>query len=249
MSDCKKFQDLISQKLDGELSEQEELELDAHLGSCPSCRTLLEIYSSVFTDEELIEPPSALSENVMSQIRAQKKNTSKNRHIFIRYAAGIAACIALAIFAAPRLFTGSKSDDAKMDYSEFHQDIVLAESESCDTDDGMAEYSAGAESADMAKTNMPDAFIDGGGEPMAEPYMVGSDSLADAQSFCAVVRINGAYPELLSGYTLFPSSRDTYTAYITYSDAQTLESSGYDVRYASEDGNAPCDVALVVYAP
>ena len=38
MEDCRYFEELISARLDGELTEQEEIALRAHLEECENCR-------------------------------------------------------------------------------------------------------------------------------------------------------------------------------------------------------------------
>ena len=39
MDRCERYTDLISARLDGELTGEEERELEAHLACCPACRS------------------------------------------------------------------------------------------------------------------------------------------------------------------------------------------------------------------
>ena len=46
MSECDKYQKMISQMLDGELPEPHKTELVKHLGCCPDCRRVYDAFST-----------------------------------------------------------------------------------------------------------------------------------------------------------------------------------------------------------
>ena len=72
MANCEDYLELISAKLDGELTAEEEARLAAHLEQCPQCRALLEelggLSDALRTLPEA-EPPVGLTEQVMSLLQ------------------------------------------------------------------------------------------------------------------------------------------------------------------------------------
>ena len=102
MKDCSRYHEMISCLVDGQLSEIEKRELDEHIAHCEGCRSLMEIYSTVFT-EEPAEPPAELVSGSMLKIRAaavKKKGIVRRR--VMRYIAA-AASFAIIIFSVPTL--------------------------------------------------------------------------------------------------------------------------------------------------
>lgn len=91
---CDKYLDLISARLDGELTAQEEADLTAHLQTCPACRAIAEditgLHSALSSMGEADTPPE-LSQTVMANIKAERRQL---RRAF-RQLTGIAACLAL----------------------------------------------------------------------------------------------------------------------------------------------------------
>ncbi|MFI3312358.1 MAG: zf-HC2 domain-containing protein [Eubacteriales bacterium] len=71
--DCEQARERLSAKLDGELTAQEETELEAHLATCQDCQRIYEAYCALDGDlGELVEPPASLRETVMETIRKEK---------------------------------------------------------------------------------------------------------------------------------------------------------------------------------
>lgn len=73
MTECEYYQQLISQRLDGELTAEQEHALAEHLSRCADCRTVdaaFRALSEGFADCAE-EPPAELCENVMSDIRRE----------------------------------------------------------------------------------------------------------------------------------------------------------------------------------
>ena len=105
---CERYLDLISARLDGELTQGEETELQAHLSECPACRAIARdldgVHSAVAGLGE-VEAPEELSRRVMEGVRAQKRSA---RRRMVRRAAGVAACLVLCV-GLYRLTDGGKS--------------------------------------------------------------------------------------------------------------------------------------------
>ena len=95
--DCEKALELMSAELDGACTEQERAALQAHLDACADCRETfrqLHALDEALQDAQL-EPPQALHDTVMRQIRKEKKPGRR----FWLPAAAIAAAAALVLLA------------------------------------------------------------------------------------------------------------------------------------------------------
>lgn len=100
MRECKKYQDMISCAIDGELSANERRALSHHLERCTDCRS---VYAQMQQLKNALqqtadEPPAALLEGVMRSIGATAPEAKKPRKKnYIRYISA-AACLALVLF-------------------------------------------------------------------------------------------------------------------------------------------------------
>lgn len=97
MSVCRKYERMISTDIDGELSPEEEREMQLHLNSCRRCRTLkieMERMCASMRVMDTIPAPKDLAKKTMGRVREAPK--SKVIHLFqkpwVRTAAGMAAC-------------------------------------------------------------------------------------------------------------------------------------------------------------
>lgn len=71
--DCDQALELISAKIDGELTVEDAAVLDAHLAICPECRALLADFTAMHAAMPApAAVPSGLSDRVMEQIRQSK---------------------------------------------------------------------------------------------------------------------------------------------------------------------------------
>ena len=97
MEQCEAMQALISRMLDEDLDAAEQRELAEHLKSCADCRAVYEAFSALSgaLQNDLVEPPESLRENVMAEIRREQIR-AKNRRPW-RYALAVAAMAALVI--------------------------------------------------------------------------------------------------------------------------------------------------------
>ena len=94
---CEKYLDLISARMDGELTQREQAELDAHLQTCPACRAIageLEGLHSALTDLGEVPAPVELSRSVLSKIKAERQ---QSRRRVVRRLASLAACLVLCV--------------------------------------------------------------------------------------------------------------------------------------------------------
>lgn len=97
MKHCEKYIELISAYVDGELSEAEVSELEAHLVSCEDCRRTLEFYRELSTleQESMVEPPAGLHDSIMTAVKREK------RRPFVRaipaLVGSLAACLVIAV--------------------------------------------------------------------------------------------------------------------------------------------------------
>ena len=105
MTECSRYQELISRMLDGDLSEQERERLHAHVSECADCRRALDAFTMLrdTMTEDLEEPPTGLTDAVMEQIRHEPVSIEKKRKLRVGRYVALAACLAIIVFAASRL--------------------------------------------------------------------------------------------------------------------------------------------------
>ena len=126
--DCDRYIDLLSARLDGALTEEEERELEGHLSRCPAVRAAgaqLAALQAGFAEWEEVPAPEGFAQNVMERIRASEepKVIPLFKRPQVRALAGLAACLALVIglygMSQPR-----KEDGMNMMLRSFSQDAV-----------------------------------------------------------------------------------------------------------------------------
>lgn len=103
MAECKEYTHLISAALDGELTPQEQAELDAHLARCPQCRELMEQLSGLrqtLAQLPLVQPPPQLKDDIMAAVA---QNAAPRRGSRWPKGLACAAVAALVLTAAWRL--------------------------------------------------------------------------------------------------------------------------------------------------
>lgn len=105
MADHGYFEELICAELDGELTEEQRAELDAHLRECEQCRAFRQAMSAIegVSARHLSEPPEELTANVMAAIRAEAGRKKKGKVIaFPGRSLAVAAAAALVLWAGVR---------------------------------------------------------------------------------------------------------------------------------------------------
>lgn len=117
MSECDKYQEMISQMLDGELPEPHKTELVKHLGYCPDCRRVYDAFSAISLSLGETAAPEGFAGDVMAAVRTQGVHGSGRSKApgksLARYLA-LAACLVLAVLATVRLAlpSGVRTDGA-----------------------------------------------------------------------------------------------------------------------------------------
>lgn len=111
MIGCDKYQEIMSQMLDGEVEESLKTDLQAHLVTCPECRSVYEAFKAISLSLDTLEAPASLAPGVMEAVREIAASEAeppiplrlvkKKPKVFARLVA-IAACLALIVFAASR---------------------------------------------------------------------------------------------------------------------------------------------------
>lgn len=138
---CDRFTELLSARLDGALTPEEERELEEHLAACPDCRAVgaqLSALQGAFPElEEADAAPEGFARGVMERIRTEK-SPQKVIPLFkrpqIRALAGLAACLVL----VAGLYGASRSKEQAgwdMMTRSFHKDDVedVADSSACES--------------------------------------------------------------------------------------------------------------------
>lgn len=99
MAQCEEFLELLSARLDGELTHEEARMLEEHLAACPACRALGAQLAALHTALPELEPLSAppdFARGVMARVRAAGGEKAKVVPLFrrprVRALAGLAAC-------------------------------------------------------------------------------------------------------------------------------------------------------------
>lgn len=151
MNSCEEYQELISQAIDGEISEFDLARLRAHLAQCEECSMVYDAFLAVSAETDyLAEPPETLAVDVMDTIRTESApKKGKKRRVWASVAA-IAACLVLVTVAVSggRNAASSSTEAAASaaDYSAVAQEAEDFAPESAeaaeDTEsDGTAEFS------------------------------------------------------------------------------------------------------------
>lgn len=137
---CDRFTELLSARLDGALTPEEERELEEHLAACPDCRAVgaqLSALQGAFPELEEVPAPEGFTRGVMERIRteeSEKKVLSLFKRPQIRALAGLAACLVLVV----GLYGASRSKEQAgwdMMTRSFNKDAVedFADSSACES--------------------------------------------------------------------------------------------------------------------
>lgn len=263
MTDCTKYQQLISSYIDGEISAEEKDELTEHLKNCPSCTSLLNAYEALFSDmsQDFVEPPQQLVSGVMDKIRSDEnaaikatptkvnsKNTKK-RNVWVKYFAA-AACVALVLFTAPKIMEHSSSSslpDAAASETMDSGDDVMAE-DSVETalppefnENAGSDTSAKSEDTDGAPTSPP------AGDAAADTAPA-ENNRDDNAAGSATIYISGDLPEVLSSYPQTDLGDGTFSISVSEDIANTLSEMGYSIEYSDVGGPEYAEYT-VIYTP
>lgn len=103
MNPCEHWEELLSARLDGPLTQEEARQLEDHLAACPRCRQYareLEETQSALRDWGA-EPPPAVTEAILNAVRKEPRPAKGPRRAWMSLAA--AAVLALVIWGAVQL--------------------------------------------------------------------------------------------------------------------------------------------------
>ncbi len=258
MSDCMKYEELISGYVDGELTETEKAELLEHIKTCPSCAALLEIYESMAdqTDDMLAEPPDELAAGVMDEVRElAEKNKRAGRKRFwtvgTRYLAA-AACIALILYVAPSvpgIGCGNSESTAPMMSEETAESAAPVQANGADADAAPSEGSMdGYKKADGSAADTAALMPSSAPASMEMPAEAANEEADGAvtgmDGMYAEIHVSGELPDILKGYSMLRSDEGgTYRIMIPAEVADELAQLGYEVEIINESGTE----AVVIY--
>ena len=157
MKYCESYAALLDLFVDGELSLEEMLGVQAHLDECPACRAYVDdalAMRAAFPDAEDTEVPEGFAAGVMSAIQADiasrpAHSRKKKKTPWMGVLASLAACCAIVIIQQNGpMAAKSESAAASMAY-----DTAVAEEAACE--DAASEYSYTADS--ITEETVPEA--------------------------------------------------------------------------------------------
>lgn len=131
---CDQFLELLSARLDGALTEEEERELEEHLAACPDCRAVgaqLSALQGAFPELEEVPAPEGFTQGVMDRIRAEKKVIPLFKRPQFRALAGLAACLVLVagLYRASQPVHFEKTIKMDVTARSFSQDALTQETD------------------------------------------------------------------------------------------------------------------------
>lgn len=186
---CQRYYELISQRLDGELTEDEQQELESHLAVCPSCRALDQQLSGLhedFFDLEEVPAPEGFAQGVMDRIRTEesKKVIPLFRRPQFKAAAGLAACLVLCagLYGAGQLDLPGQDVTAQSAGTTAQQQTQDVQPQNKVSQEDLPSSSETNEDVpDVASYSFADGEVTDGDPAQAEipvPRVYGSDSLS-----------------------------------------------------------------------
>ncbi len=171
--DCSEAQTLLSGRLDGENTAEEERTLQEHLDACPDCRAILEAYQAIDRGVSALaaEPPEALARGVMEAVRRPAK---KRRFYYGGGTLAAAALVALILFGPFSRRDATNSAPPPSESASYGEDSASMRSRSIETQFVPADEPALVEITDRAGapvvervallSSLPSVTVDGGSE-------------------------------------------------------------------------------------
>lgn len=147
MKHCETYAALLDLYVDGELSLEEMLEVQAHLDECPACQSYVDDaldMRAAFPDAGETEVPEGFAAGVMAKIQAVPAAPRKKKKTpWVGVLASLAACCAIVILQQNGPLPGGGNDSASVAYD------VAAEETVTECDDA-ATYATAEESVEEA---------------------------------------------------------------------------------------------------
>ena len=161
MNTCETYAALLDLFVDGELSLEEMLEVQAHLDECPACRAYVDdalAMQASFPDAEETEVPESFAAGVMAKIQADIAARPASPHKrkktpWVGVLASLAACCAIVIIQQNGpLAARGESAAASMAY-----ETAVAEEAACDDAAPEHYYTADSATEETAEESMVEA--------------------------------------------------------------------------------------------
>ena len=242
---CDRYFELLSARLDRELTREEAEEVELHRAGCGRCRILgsqLEELRETFASLEDVEAPEGFAQGVMERVRvveSEKKVIPLFKRPQVRALAGLAACLVLVVglYGASRPRNLDKGEIMDMTARSFSRDAASGELEDAPQ---IAAYAA-PEAQGLEKA-VPDSPVDTERKlvpPEADVALI-LDRLPD-----------GAAELIPSGVTVshdVESGADVYT-WLTAAELAAIEALAFEqglLPGATEGASAPERCALIV---
>ena len=146
MTECEKYQELISAMLDGELTESERAQVEAHVKNCDECRAMYEAFaalgSAIVPDEDV---PDTLHSGIMEKVNAAAKaKNTQQKIVRLRPILAAAACLVVivgTVFALKGNLPGMKSAESEAPNAA-EAPMMMAFSGAARSDGAAFDYSA-----------------------------------------------------------------------------------------------------------
>jgi predicted anti-sigma-YlaC factor YlaD len=114
MSVCEEIRELMSARIDGELTAAESLRLEEHLASCEACREELAALERAWGGLDAlgeISVPEGLTDRVVARVLAARRGMPPaRRRVRVLYPLAAAAAVILALFVGSVLMNGGGVD-------------------------------------------------------------------------------------------------------------------------------------------
>ena len=156
---------LLDAFVDGELTSDEMIQVQAHLDECPACQAYVDdalAIRAAFPTEDTVPLPADFTENVMKAV-AKAPQSRPKKQPWGKLAAA-AACLAVIVLVQHGALGGTGSTDSASAYDTAAM-MDVATTESAAAERSMDSPSAGAESEDAADDNR-DTFAATGGDSL-----------------------------------------------------------------------------------
>jgi len=194
---CERYFELLSARLDRELTREEAEEVELHCAGCPTCRRMgaqLAELQEAFADLEDIPAPEGFAQGVMDRIRSEESKP-KVIPLFQRpqfkVLAGLAACLALAVGlygAAQMKNRNAAYDGVTPDVFSQGTDAAVPQSRSAENAEDAPQIAAYSDTdGSLFKAAPPDALDSASGLPVPADMEPVSQEPAERFSDSAVL--------------------------------------------------------------
>lgn len=161
MRPCDEYAALLDAYVDGELSPEEMMRVQAHLETCPGCRAYVDdalAIRAAFPDVEDAEVPDGFAESVGAAIRAGAAPQRKRRTPWAKVLAPLAACCAVVVLLAGLPAFGG--DSARVAEDVVGEESVTAQERTETTAEAaQAPDAADAVEDDASQEDVPTAYL------------------------------------------------------------------------------------------